>query len=461
MGLTCLQEDWTTKPPIGTPLRGGHWSVQGLVGAWVFNECGGTVAFNVADSSKNAVLPSLTNSRILTIKGLVLDDVLTTQRVTFPAEVSNGATDLTVVARVTPRKKFLGNNTSWVCKSSGGTGSSVSWVLGGNWNSTSSDYYPWFLVGIGSSNYVVAHATQWNVGITETFSGVRKGSDLLFYRNGKLVNTTSGIPTTAVNSNSTVGMLGDYLPNDSLHTIADYQFVYIYTRALSAEENRSIVNNPWQIFEPETVWADSSAVAGVPSEASVFSAVGSISTVGKKLGSSQAVTSGIGGSTEVGEKLANSSPLFSGVAESVFTASKTAFVTIESSSVGDVIVLGHNDRPMGTVFSSGVAACDVVGSKVITAPATLTGQLADTYFADKLGVNSLQSSAELSVAASGHKRVSGHALCWSLADFTAFGDGVHPIISEIWDTQSRITRSFGAQSRLTRIWNGQSKLRNR
>lgn len=44
---TPINRDWTVKPPLGTPLRtDGHWSVQGLVGCWLFNEGGGIKANN-------------------------------------------------------------------------------------------------------------------------------------------------------------------------------------------------------------------------------------------------------------------------------------------------------------------------------------------------------------------------------------------------------------------------------
>lgn len=39
MALVPIRVDRTSKPPLGTPLRSdGHWSVQGIVGAWAFNE---------------------------------------------------------------------------------------------------------------------------------------------------------------------------------------------------------------------------------------------------------------------------------------------------------------------------------------------------------------------------------------------------------------------------------------
>lgn len=46
---TPLNRDWTVKPPLGTPLRtDGHWSVQGLVGCWLFNEGAGGRVYDVA-----------------------------------------------------------------------------------------------------------------------------------------------------------------------------------------------------------------------------------------------------------------------------------------------------------------------------------------------------------------------------------------------------------------------------
>ena len=45
--LVPIRIDRTSKPPLGTPLRSdGHWSVQGLIGAWSFNEGAGS-PFNI------------------------------------------------------------------------------------------------------------------------------------------------------------------------------------------------------------------------------------------------------------------------------------------------------------------------------------------------------------------------------------------------------------------------------
>lgn len=44
------------KPPIGAVLRNdGHWSTQGLVGCWLFNEGGGKRLFNPFDSQANSL----------------------------------------------------------------------------------------------------------------------------------------------------------------------------------------------------------------------------------------------------------------------------------------------------------------------------------------------------------------------------------------------------------------------
>lgn len=52
---TPINRDWTVKPPLGTPLRtDGHWSVQGLVGCWLFNEGAGNRALNLVTSENSA-----------------------------------------------------------------------------------------------------------------------------------------------------------------------------------------------------------------------------------------------------------------------------------------------------------------------------------------------------------------------------------------------------------------------
>lgn len=56
---TPINRDWTVKPPLGTPLRtDGHWSVQGLVGCWLFNEGAGGSCVNAVTGKKSVVAPA-------------------------------------------------------------------------------------------------------------------------------------------------------------------------------------------------------------------------------------------------------------------------------------------------------------------------------------------------------------------------------------------------------------------
>jgi len=55
-----VRRDRTVKPPPGTPLRtDGHWSVQGLVGAWAFNEGAGNKVYTELTQKTTTVIQYL------------------------------------------------------------------------------------------------------------------------------------------------------------------------------------------------------------------------------------------------------------------------------------------------------------------------------------------------------------------------------------------------------------------
>lgn len=68
--LIPVWRDRTQKPPMGVSLRSdGHWSVQGLVGAWAFNEGAGQYVLNSADQKYGGITEAVWKSNGLYFGG--------------------------------------------------------------------------------------------------------------------------------------------------------------------------------------------------------------------------------------------------------------------------------------------------------------------------------------------------------------------------------------------------------
>jgi len=217
------------KPPAGTMLD--PLLCDGLVGCWLFNEGGGSTAFNLAQP-KHATWSD--GSVSYNNRGLNLADSAATQRVTFDESIGKCPCDITVIVRVTPTRAS-GKNVHFMSKWVSGRDWNNSWCIGGNYINTPTDYYPTFAVSIGIDVYEASHTVQWQTGVTETFVGVRRGNALFLYRNGLLVATTTGL-SGETNTPTTIGKIGDFAGASALNTIATYHYAMIYNRALSAQE---------------------------------------------------------------------------------------------------------------------------------------------------------------------------------------------------------------------------------
>jgi hypothetical protein len=253
--LIPIRVDRTSKPPMGAPLRSdGHWSVQGISEAWPFNEGAGNLAFSATrrNDISLAGVASLTGNRLSRSgRGAINDAINATSK------LGNGAYDLTVLCKVTTKVKQTDQNTIVIGRFYGGLTANNTWGLLTNWVVSGTDFYPGFIIGIGTAQYVVSHNVQYQIGVPEVLAGVRRYDTLELYRGGVKVSESTGKPTGALNINSTpllFGAIGIDVANSSFQ---DYEWAMVYVdKALSPSQIASLSANPWQIYEPETVWIE-------------------------------------------------------------------------------------------------------------------------------------------------------------------------------------------------------------
>lgn len=236
MALIPIRVDRTSKPPVGTPLRSdGHWSVQGLELAY-----GGNGAFDAHGALGG--LSGFSTTRNFG-QGLLLNG--TTQLLTFFSPTPK-LTHFTAIAGIIPStlKTYSAIistrsslNSGWSLRNAQNDGYRLGFTLHGASDHTST------IPSIPPGNYGV-------VGLVYT--------DL----NGIIFNGTTGqSQSIATGSQSAANMVGfslgattksgpvynDFFPGMII-------WLVYYNRPLSIQERESISANPWQIYEPETIW---------------------------------------------------------------------------------------------------------------------------------------------------------------------------------------------------------------
>jgi hypothetical protein len=232
MALRPIRIDRTSKPPMGTPLRSdGHWSLQGLVGAWAFNEGAGSVVY---DGTRPSVIPVTATWETSGLK--------------YPP---SGITD-TGLLHITG-----GATSQWSivlqCRSDNGSANDTLLSTGAELGGT-------ILLSKGVNLLIVFRGVAtWDTGIAwktdEPVVLTKLGTVYTCYHNGYVATQTRN---TALSGTLKIGNQGSlYTPGSTKR----YQFLQTFSRALSAFEIASLSENPWQIYEPETVWVSSAGGA--------------------------------------------------------------------------------------------------------------------------------------------------------------------------------------------------------
>jgi len=234
--LIPIRVDRTSKPPIGTPLRSdGHWSVQGLVGAWAFNEGAGQSTINVVTGSR-VVIQQGSGVITWTPDGMRIDDLAVSLNTPPPL----GA--MTIVS------KGDYSNTPDIA---------LSFKAGSNYPGIryqGVDYTVLWLAASGNYrvfNAPLGYATRLNIIVIpgNSQSDVNSSS---WYVDGKALSVSSTDSTSPQDSRDSLlkGIIGLQWINQR------NDYLGIYNRVLTPDQVKSLSDNPWQIYEPETIWAN-------------------------------------------------------------------------------------------------------------------------------------------------------------------------------------------------------------
>ena len=224
---------------MGVPLRSDrHWSVQGLVGAWAFNEQAGSSVY------------SLTG---------ITTGVLAGAGVTWVPDGIQRDTGADADRIAIGNVPVLGAN--W------------SIAISGVFSSAATNGCLIGRVNNGSMEYGIRHASglpQVNVngsayacpafvtGVKTTIIAAVGGTTLNIYKNGVITNTHT------VTTNTTEAQQFSISSDDNSRYVGGvYEWAKLYNRQLDAFEVASLSDNPWQIYEPEVVWVTAGAAAEI------------------------------------------------------------------------------------------------------------------------------------------------------------------------------------------------------
>lgn len=227
--LHFVKKEWTTKPPLGTPLRtDGHWSVQRLVGAWVFNEGAGGIA---CDSGFVGNL-SLTNADIIRI----------------PDGVQHVGTSISGTTLTLLKPLNLGNQLTYVLSCRLTSAGGYAHLIGDGSNGSMQCGLKYF----GGAFYIIAGDISSGGSLPNPVNAGRgvlaltiNGTDARYYRKGMLVASR----TAAINTGTTRAWQISSDGNNR-DVYGEYHFALVYSRPLSASEVAAISGNPYQIFQP-------------------------------------------------------------------------------------------------------------------------------------------------------------------------------------------------------------------
>lgn len=237
MALVSLRINRVGKPPAGTPLRAdGHWGAEGLIAAYPLNEAGGTIGLSTVAGGGPIVLSgcSFAGGRVRVLQG----------------EISYLSTANPLIAGQAATFVFGGEITDALSGSNHGVFSvassateSTPYIL---LRATSDGTMSWYF---SSSGTVFSSPMQTRRPFVAALSYSVAGSLYTGCMDGKIVGSGAG-NTDNLADNIYVG--SGY--NSS--TGGDYDLLLIYARTLTRDELAAITINPWQVYEPETVWVD-------------------------------------------------------------------------------------------------------------------------------------------------------------------------------------------------------------
>ncbi len=243
--------DRTTEPELGVGLRRGHWSTDGMVGHWAFNERGGVRVYDLANDSNGTLVNMGTQPWVAGEDGSALDFPGANGYVDLgDSAILDGATAFTILARC----KFasLGADEAIVRKWDAGNQAFLFGLAG------APDELRIGANQQDQSESMVRDSTNANLitGVWYDLAGVWRGSNSVsLYRNG--IDLTKSLDASTPSSVANVGerlAVGARYNGGSPDKFLDgrIQYVSIYNRDLSAAEVVGIAQNSNIIYEP--IW---------------------------------------------------------------------------------------------------------------------------------------------------------------------------------------------------------------
>lgn len=299
---------------------------------------------------------------------LNLDTNLISDKVILTNPYRPGSSDFTVSISLTFLREAVNVDSAVACVRFTGPGSAQNeWFISGNQGGNT--YIPGFCVYSGTTLYTVYDTVKRNVGIPVSLTAVKKGTTLLFYRDGKLVNTASG--PAAINVSTESLRIGSYYPGDITYCLnADIHVFGVWSRALSATEVKTLSDNPWQLFEPQNsvVYLGS----GIGSSAIDLSGNATATASASGTLTQQLDISGASIATATATGVVNQTIALSGAATSVSVANGA--VTITTSLSGSAQSSASASAAfLGEVSLAGSAQSQATASGGMTQSQTLTG----------------------------------------------------------------------------------------
>ena len=233
------------KPPLGARLNRSHQLAQGLVGCWVMNEGGGTVAIDSAGINTG----TLTNGPLWSAGQF------------GPALNFDGVNDYVRQDAYSSSLDLLGTSltlSAWI-KPNNATG----WQAIVNKprfdNSHDAPYFEWSMyheITTGLLDFFIAGDSFQRPSTSGVPNGVwshvavtYESNSIKHYINGRLDRTTAGVTVSVVNTNSTRVRIGS---NGGSGEIMDGHIdsVRVYNRVLSQQEIRWLYQEPFADFQP-------------------------------------------------------------------------------------------------------------------------------------------------------------------------------------------------------------------
>ena len=242
---------WGSKPPniVRPALRIGHWSTNGLVGAWIFNEQGGDTYYDLTSYPNNGSPTGTRWSRITSTEGRNIENTdvgshtdridLGNQTADSPLRLS-GTTSCTIIARASHDSQVGGNDSPRVFEVS--TGSNAANGVGMGAAANGLLYGRAWVMGNGGETTVNVWVA--NEYVTAGFRRISGSHD--WWADGTFVQGITGESTDTITTGSASAAIGNAVTLNNRAWGGRISLVYVYNRALSDEQMASITANPWQ-----------------------------------------------------------------------------------------------------------------------------------------------------------------------------------------------------------------------